>query len=92
MRIPDSVASQRIDGELLILNVNSGVCFGLDEIGARIWTLAGQDIPVDTLCETLLKTYDAEPEELRSDIESLINDLCAVGVLEVKSNRNIGTD
>ena len=92
MRISNSAASQRIGDELMILNVNTGVCFGLDEIAESIWTLAGQDTPVETLCETLLKTYDADPDEMRSDIESLITDLCSVGVLEVNKNANNAAD
>lgn len=42
MKISNSVVSQKIDGELMILNIESGICFSLDEIAASIWELICQ--------------------------------------------------
>jgi len=36
--LPD-VLSQEVDGETVLLNLNSENYFGLDEIGTRIWQL-----------------------------------------------------
>ena len=86
MKISNSVVSQKIDGELMILNIESGICFSLDEITASIWELIYQGTPIEALYDVLLEMYDTEPDQLRSDIKSLTNHLCSVGVLEVRGN------
>ena len=93
MRIPDSVASQKIGDDFIILNVNTGKIFNLDEIGACIWKLITQGKSVEELCDIFLHTSDifletsnVEPDQLRLDIETLIDTLCSAGVLELEEN------
>ena len=35
--VPDGVMIRELDGEAVILNVNTEHYFGLDEVGTRIW-------------------------------------------------------
>lgn len=93
MKISDFVASQRIGDKFIILNINNGVCFSLDGIGSSIWKLITQGKSIEELCDIFLETqdifletHDIEPAQLRLDIGSLIDDLCAVGVLELEEN------
>lgn len=72
-------------GEAAILNVKSGVYYGLDPVGARIWTLIQQPRSVDELRETLLNEYDVEPERCEGDLLGLLEKLLAEGLIEVKS-------
>ena len=39
VRIPESVLFQELDGEAVLLHLESGVYFGLDPIGTRMWHL-----------------------------------------------------
>ncbi len=73
-------------GEAAILNVKSGVYYGLDPVGARIWTLIQQPRSVDELRETLLNEYDVEPERCEGDLLGLLEKLLAEGLIEVKSD------
>ncbi len=38
-RIPDEVIFRELDGEAVILNLDTGIYFGLDAVGTRIWRL-----------------------------------------------------
>lgn len=38
--IPAQVLARRVGEEIVILNLESGVYFGLDPVGARIWGTA----------------------------------------------------
>ena len=37
--VPDDVIFRELDGEAIILNLATGMYFGLDEIGTRLWAL-----------------------------------------------------
>lgn len=93
MKIPDSVASQRVGDDFIILNVNTGEIFNLDEIGSSIWKLIIRGKSIEELCDIFLETSDiflemsdVEPDQLQLDIKSLIGDLCSAGVLELEEN------
>lgn len=82
MKIPNYVAAEIIEDAVIILNLNSGTYFGLDDLGARIWSLLGRTASIDELCNILLEEYDVAPNQLRADVESLLEELCSKGLLE----------
>ncbi len=71
-------------GEAAILNTKSGVYYGLDPVGARIWNLIQQPRRVDEVRETLVGEYDVEPERCESDLVVLLEKLLAEGLIEVR--------
>ena len=58
---PDSVSAD-MGGEQVILNLASGVYFGLDEVGARIWSLIEKPRRLSSIVETLLAEYEVEQD------------------------------
>ena len=45
-RIPDEVIFRELDGEAVILNLDTGIYFGLDAVGTRIWRLIEERKPL----------------------------------------------
>jgi hypothetical protein len=87
----DSIVSAATDqiscdlgGEAAILNVKTGVYYGLDPVGARIWNLLQQPRAVRDVRDVLLAEYDAEAEKCASDLLALLERLQAEGLIEVK--------
>lgn len=72
-----------IDSEAVILDVNSGTYFGLNEVSNRIWQLLQTPTSSDSLVEQILEEYDAPPEEVEKDVRSLLNDMSNAGLVEV---------
>ena len=70
-------------GEAAILNLKSGVYYGLDSVGARIWTLVQQPLAIPTIRDALLAEYDVEPEQCQRDLLALIAEMMAAGLIEV---------
>ncbi len=70
-------------GEAAILNLKSGVYFGLDPIGARVWKALLAPVTLDQLCIELAQEYDVQRETLEADLRELIQDLVAHGLVEV---------
>lgn len=75
-------------GEAVILNLKSGVYYGLDAVGARIWNLIQVPMTVDDIRDALLKEYDVEPGRCERDLLALLQELAAKGLIEVSSEAN----
>ena len=71
-------------GEAAILNLKSGVYYGLDPVGARIWNLLQEPRTVNDIRDALLKEYGVEPERCERDLLTLLQELAAEGLIEVK--------
>ncbi len=70
-------------GEAAILDLKSGVYYGLDLVGARIWTLIQQPRAIRAIREALLEEYDVEPERCQRDLLALLTEMTAAGLIEV---------
>lgn len=77
---PD-VISQEVSGETVLLDLESECYYGLDAVGTRIWQLIRDNGELRTVYDTLLDEYDVEPSRLQSDLEALITDACARGLI-----------
>jgi hypothetical protein len=81
LEIPENVITRVIDGTIVVLDVDTGRSFTLDEIGSRVWTLLTTEASAQAACNALAAEYAAEPEEIRADVEGLIEALTANGLL-----------
>jgi len=75
-----------LGGEAAILHLTSGTYYGLDPIGARIWTLLQQPVAVRALRDRLLAEYDVAPERLERDLLALLDRLHAAALIEVRDD------
>jgi Coenzyme PQQ synthesis protein D (PqqD) len=73
-------------GEAAILNIKNGVYYGLDPVGARIWSLMQEPRAVADIQNTITGEYDVEPERCARDLVGLLEKLFAEGLIEVKDN------
>ena len=81
-KISPEVLFQEVSGEIVLLDLASENYFGLDEIGARIWTLLSVGSSVGAVLETLEVEYDVERAVLENDVESLLEELITAGLIE----------
>ncbi len=77
--------SRDLDGEAAILNLNSGIYYGLNSVGARVWGLLREPKTVSQILETLLKEYEVDTEQCRNDLMKLLHDLAEAGLIEVRN-------
>ncbi|MBW4668550.1 MAG: PqqD family peptide modification chaperone [Cyanomargarita calcarea GSE-NOS-MK-12-04C] len=76
-----------IGGEAVILNLQTGIYHGLNEVGARIWTLIQEPKGVLDIQQTLLQEYEVESSSCLIDILALLEELQAVGLIEVRDEK-----
>jgi hypothetical protein len=71
-------------GEAAILNLASGTYYGLNAIGARIWTLIQEPRVVQDLLDALLVEYDVDASRCERELIDLLRQLGAEGLIEIR--------
>lgn len=87
VKVPEHVLTRELDGELVILDLQSESYLGLDNVGTRIWQLLAAGQTIETTFEQLLEEYEVTPETLRKDLLELIEDLHQRGLIELDTSR-----
>jgi hypothetical protein len=80
----DQVSSD-LGGEVAILDLKAGVYYGLDAVGARIWSLIQEPRTVNEILNILLEEYEVEPERCERDLLVLLQRLAEEGLIEVEA-------
>ncbi len=85
LRVAPDTLINLIEGEAVLLNLKSESYYGLDAMGAEMWTaLTGSD-SIGAAYEKLLDEYDVEPDRLRADLSTLVDQLVEKGLVEIAS-------
>jgi hypothetical protein len=73
--------SCELAGEAAVLNTKTGVYYGLDPVGARVWQLVQQPRRVSEVGEQIVAEYDVESQRCISDVVALLEKLRSEGLL-----------
>jgi len=73
-RNPELVSSD-VDGEKVMMSIESGEYFGLDPVGGRIWELIENPIQVNILIEKLLDEFEVDKELCKTDTLDFLKQL-----------------
>lgn len=82
--MPEQISSE-LNGEVVILNLSSGVYYGLNEVGTRIWELIQQPCRFNELHNVLLEEYDVPPDACQQELLKLLLELKNACLIEVKN-------
>lgn len=66
---------REMDGEAVILDLESGTYFGLNTVGTRMWQLIEEHVRLRPVVEALEREYDAAPDVLERDLIELVSRL-----------------
>lgn len=75
-----------LDGEAVILHVGSGTYFGLNPLGAEIWSLIQQERTVSEICDRLLDEYDVGREQCETEVMALLCRLKEEGLIRMTTH------
>jgi hypothetical protein len=74
-------------GEAVILSLKSGQYFGLNKVGAFIWTLIQEPKTVNAVFDILLEEYDVAPVQLEIDLLAVLEQMLTKELIEVKNGK-----
>jgi hypothetical protein len=67
--------SAQLNGEVVILGVQSGSYFGLDQVAARIWSLVQQPMCCADIALTIYDEFEVEQEQAERDVINFVHKL-----------------
>ncbi|MBD6615045.1 lasso peptide biosynthesis PqqD family chaperone [Komarekiella sp. 'clone 1'] len=73
-----------LQGEAVILDINSGVYYGLNQVGVSIWNLIQAPKTVKEIRDALLAEYEVDSQACETDILVLLEDLATKGLIEIR--------
>ena len=74
-----------LNDEAVLLNIDTGIYFGLEGVGARTWKLLQMEKNEDEILSTLLADYDVNPDQLRRDLASFFKQLEKHGLVVART-------
>ncbi len=72
-----------IDQEIVALNIETGICYGLNGAGSRIWNLMQTPIRISDICASLVAEFEVEPDDCERDVIGLIEQLLSENLVAV---------
>lgn len=81
LAISNQVLKQHLDNEIILLDLESGRYFGLQEVGVRAWDLLTESGDTDAVFATLLTEYAVDEITLRQDLDELWQGLLEAGLV-----------
>ncbi len=83
VRIKDDVIFNDLQGEVVLLNLKTGIYFGLDPVGTRAWQLIQDHGRLEPVKDAMLGEYEVYAEDLWKDLQDLVIRLADHGLVEV---------
>ena len=77
----EATAFRIIDNEAVILDLESGVYYSLNEVGATIWSLCDGNRSIKGITTAICEEFEVEKEMAEKDILELLNDLTREGLV-----------
>ena len=81
LTIPPQVMSRLVGDETVLLDLESGVYFGLDGVGMRIWESIGEGRTLGEIAALLVAEYEVDEETANTDVIRFASDLVSRGLL-----------
>ena len=79
-RNPDMICGD-LDGETVMMSMESGSYYSLNLTGGRVWDLLDQPKTVAEICHAMLEEYNVTADECQSEVTRFLGELLKRGVL-----------
>lgn len=83
VRSSANVLVRELEGEAVLLNLDTESYYGLDEVGARMWSVVNASDSVQSAYDTLIVEYDVDAERLREDLLRMIQEWIDHGLAQI---------
>jgi hypothetical protein len=83
VRIRPQHLACELDGELMLLHMESGKYYGLNPVGTAVWNQIQEPRTVASIHDSLLKTYEVAADECLRDLRVLLASLQKAGLIEI---------
>ncbi|MDD2764280.1 MAG: lasso peptide biosynthesis PqqD family chaperone [Opitutaceae bacterium] len=82
VRSPDQVSGD-LDGKVVLLSIENGTYYNMNEVGSRIWALIEKPVTVAALIEQLLAEFEVEKSTCEKEVADFLGQLQKDHLLKV---------
>lgn len=80
----EEVAYQKLLDEIVLLNLDSGIYYSTNELGARIWELCDGKTDLKGITKKICEEYEVAEVEAKDDVFAYVEDLIKEGLMFIK--------
>ena len=81
LSVPPQVISRLVEDETVLLDLESGIYFGLDGVGQRIWESIGKGLTLGETATVIMSEYEVDEARARADVLDFARNLVKRGLL-----------
>ena len=81
LSVPPQVMSRRVGEETVLLDLESGLYFGVDQVGQRVWELAGGGRSLGEVIDVIVSEFEVQRSQAEADVLEFAATLVARGLL-----------
>ncbi len=70
-----NVLMQEVQGESVLLSIDNGMYYGLNDVGTKAWKYLTDTGDVDDAVKGILTEYEVDESTLRADLNAFVQDL-----------------
>lgn len=75
-QISEDVIAREVAGEMVLLDLASGLYFGLNPVGSRIWSRLSEGVcSITEICDVIEHEFDASRDQIEGDVVALLRQL-----------------
>ena len=80
----DGVIEAEVESEIVALDIEKGTCYGLNQVGSRVWKLLAAPIRISDICAKLLAEYKVESSDCERQVLDLLEELRTEGLISIR--------
>ena len=81
LSIPPQVMSRLVDDDTVLLDLESGMYFGLDGVGKRIWDAVAEGRSIGEIAAIITAEYEVDEARAQADVVEFTSNLVERGLL-----------
>lgn len=79
----DDVVFSEVEGETVIMNVETGKYFNFTSVTSYIWDLMEHPVKVSEICSALLDKYNVSNEQCEKETLTVLNELLKEEIINI---------
>ena len=81
LTIPEQVIFRQMGDEMVLLDLESGLYFGVDGVGQRIWETFAEGRNLEEAIAVVVAEYEVEEAQAQADVIAFVRNLVDRGLL-----------
>jgi hypothetical protein len=81
--VSDAAVFRELEGEAVLLNLDTGIYFGLNQVATRMWRLMEQHGQLDAVRDAIVGEFDVTASAAERDLVALVAALQEKGLVQV---------